>query len=402
MTFEECCKAIDEHLNKSHQTWLLGAGVSKDAGIPLMYPLTDQVEAKLAGTNQTQYRSIRASLDAGAHVENVLNHIVNLIALAEGTRGKTADIGGTAVSVENLRAFHREIQKMIVEIIRWGFFPAQGGQPAREGQRDKPVVTVEHHAKFVRAFFGTRRQHQDSLAPVAFFTTNYDTLLEDALALSRVYYLDGFTGGSLAFWNPDRDRAAYRKVFDRAESTRAKLYKLHGSIDWFEDRQDIVVRLRDSCAYPPRDDGNFVIYPASTKYAAVRREPFLTAFTAFREAMSITTQGLIAVCGYSFGDEHITEEIERALQRRDNELTLVVFAHQRDGDMDSCQNFPPRLAALLGSDQKPWSKRVFVCGSRGFYHGSLANQCPAASATTHPWWTFAGVTQLLLEGRSGT
>jgi hypothetical protein len=116
--------------------------------------------------------------------------------------------------------------------------------------------------------------------------------------------------------------------------------------------------------------------------------------------MSITSQGLIAVCGYSFGDEHITEEIERAMQRRDNELTLVVFAHQRDNDLDAYQNLPPRLAALLGGEEKPWSKRVFVCGSRGFYHGDLTNHCPADSSKTYPWWTFAGVIQLLMEGRA--
>lgn len=34
---------FEKHLNSPKQTWLLGAGVSYPANIPLMYPLTDRV-----------------------------------------------------------------------------------------------------------------------------------------------------------------------------------------------------------------------------------------------------------------------------------------------------------------------------------------------------------------------
>ena len=50
--------------------------------------------------------------------------------------------------------------------------------------------------------------------------------------------------------------------------------------------------------------------------------------------------------------------------------------------------------------QKPMvTSGVFVCGSRGFYHGDLTNHCPAANEQPHPWWSFRGVTQLLRDGR---
>ena len=181
---------------------------------------------------------------------------------------------------------------------------------------------------------------------------------------------------------------------------RAKIYKLHGSIDWFEDKFDVVVRLRENCLYPPTSTGNLLIYPASTKYSIARREPFLSAFSALRDALSITNQGLIAVCGYSFGDDHITDEIERALMNRGNELTLLAFAHQRDmANSTSLKTYRPVwLACSAGPDQE-WSKRVFVCGSRGFYHGTLANQCPVEAGQAHAWWSFRGVTQLLRDGQ---
>jgi hypothetical protein len=334
-----------------------------------------------------------------AHVETVLTHVVNLIAVAEVTVQQSVDVAGSSKTVADLKTLHRKVQEGIRDVIRWGYIPAEEAMPAKVGDRMNPIVSVEHHDDFVRAFFAVRRQHQDSFAPIAFFTTNYDTLLEDALALRRVQYLDGFNGGSLAFWNPDSHQGAYRKPFERVDQVRAKIYKLHGSIDWFEDKHDIVVRLRENCLYPPTNTGNLVIYPASTKYAIARREPFLSASSAFRDALRITNQGLIAVCGYSFSDDHITDEIERALMNRGNELTLVAFAHQRSGDFDEHQNLPPRLARLLAGAEQDWSKRVFVCGSRGFYHGDLTNHCPAANEQPHPWWSFRGVTQLLRDGR---
>jgi hypothetical protein len=52
-------KQIDELLNLPQQMWLLGAGISKDAGIPLMYPLTDRVEAILKGDDKLVFEAIR-------------------------------------------------------------------------------------------------------------------------------------------------------------------------------------------------------------------------------------------------------------------------------------------------------------------------------------------------------
>ena len=200
MTPVECCKAIDEHLNKSHQIWLMGAGISKESGIPLMHPLTDRVQASLVEPDRTTFQTLRALLDPKAHVEMVLTHVVNLIAVAEVTVNKDVAVGDALKTADELRALHRKIQEAIKQVIRWGYVAAEGGgAPERIGTPSEPIVSVERHDAFARAFFGVRRRHQDSFAPVAFFTTNYDTLLEDALALTRVQYLDGFNGGSLAF-----------------------------------------------------------------------------------------------------------------------------------------------------------------------------------------------------------
>src|SRR3546814_19123053 len=71
-------------------------------------------------------------------------------------------------------------------------------------------------------------------SPIHFFTTNYDTLLEDALALGCYRYWDGFTGGAVAFREQQFGRAA------PSDGLRAKVMKLHGAIEWILDRKSVV------------------------------------------------------------------------------------------------------------------------------------------------------------------
>ena len=42
--FEGHLESLKQHiLDASRQNWLLGAGISRDANVPLMYPLTERV-----------------------------------------------------------------------------------------------------------------------------------------------------------------------------------------------------------------------------------------------------------------------------------------------------------------------------------------------------------------------
>src|SRR3546814_7767859 len=103
----------------------------------------------------------------------------------------------------------------------------------------------------------------DLRRPIHFFTTNYDTLLEDALALGCYRYWDGFTGGAVAFREQQFGRAA------PSDGLRAKVMKLHGSIDWILGDEGDVWRVRDTDIYPRRN-GSVLIYPHSTKYVALK------------------------------------------------------------------------------------------------------------------------------------
>lgn len=45
-TTKDTLAQLDNLLGASNQSWLFGAGISLDAGIPLMWPLTERVFTK--------------------------------------------------------------------------------------------------------------------------------------------------------------------------------------------------------------------------------------------------------------------------------------------------------------------------------------------------------------------
>jgi hypothetical protein len=392
----QCQRQIDELLSLPRQIWLLGAGVSKDAGIPLMYPLTDRVGAKLEHDDKLFFQTIREELPEGAHVEHVLSHVGDLIAIADRIKNKTVEIGRVHRPLDYLTGLHGKIQRCIRETICWGYIPACGEDSERIGTKDAPIVDIHAHKAFVEALFHSRRAGLERRPPVAFFTTNYDTLLEDALALIRVACNDGFCGGAMAFWDPGKD---FDQPFDVDGRIQARVYKLHGSIDWIADSEDLVVRRREGAGYPDELDTRLLIYPQATKYKVTQRDPFATLFGAFRSALNGSEPSLLAVCGYSFGDEHINEEIERAMKQRENRLTILAFACQDNlRILEPNRGLPTKLAQWLSLESEPWRKRIVVAGSHGIYHGSLENKCPCTETTSHSWWTFQGVTDLLRHG----
>jgi len=395
---------IEELLKSPDQSWLLGAGISCDAGIPLMFPLTERVHTLLKDDGGSPYpelfEKIHGELPDGSHVEHVLSHLGDYIALAERSREKKVVISGDHVELNQLTFLHTRIRDHIRNTIRWGYRAANDGNQAIVGSQKDPIVSVTQHCDFVRALFRHRRANLERRPPIRFFTTNYDTLLEDALALERIPYHDGFCGGAMAFWEP-AGQAFGANVDANVPHIQARVHKLHGSIDWYANEKDVVVRRRDGARYPPEDADRVLIYPQATKYQLTQLDPFAALFAQFRAALNSQGQSLLAICGYSFGDDHINQEIERALRQRNNRLTLLVFAYQPDGKLPAKNhNLPQCLVKWLSDDglEPAQRQRIVVAGRRGVYHGSLENRCPAHASHPHEWWSFSGVTKVLKHG----
>ncbi len=364
--FSTALNDLDDLLTQSGKAFLIGAGCSKCAGLPLTAELTAKSLASplLDVTTKTILTAIEG-LFAGANTANIedyLSELVDLVAIAErrGVRGattNTATLNSVNYTAEQLKDAVEQIKSAIAQVI-------------------DVKVNMDVHWKFVQAVHRPSRPGRTiAIRPVDYLVLNYDTLIESALALDKLCYADGMSGGNSAWW----DTATFE-----AGGLAARVLKLHGSIDWSEIVGDpLPRRIAKGLTLPAGTNQKVLIWPASTKYRETQRDPYAQLVAIARRILHPPsgTQTVLTVCGYSFGDSHINIEIEQALRESGGELTLVVFTFDEE---------PTGELKRLHED-KYVTDQIRIYARRGFFHGTTIEK----SAGDLPWWKFENITRLL-------
>lgn len=153
--------------------------------------------------------------------------------------------------------------------------------------------------------------------PVEIFTTNYDLLLEQALEDQRVPYFDGFVGSDSAFLDLES------MADDHLPARWARLWKIHGSINWWMTEKKKIRRSRDKVK-----GEQLLIYPSHLKYDQSRQMPYLAMIDRLR-AFLRSDQCVLLTCGYSFSDEHINAYIGQGLSGNPNAACLGMVFNDR-------------------------------------------------------------------------
>jgi hypothetical protein len=390
--FDHKLESIKQLLgSQTRQNWLFGAGISCDSKIPLMYPLTKRVEKIINdGEKETEkvvLSLIKADLPDDCHVEHYLSHLGDLLAISERSKTKTACIGGKTYPTDQLKSLYKEIITAIGEIIRYGYVHPDPKKGIKEevGTSERPIVEITRHYEFIEALL-LNQTDLERRFNINFFTTNYDTLLEDSLALHKKIVCDGFLGGSVAFWSGDTALSE-----PSSDTNVYHLYKLHGSIDWHKDDRWGLVRARYGTTYLSSPD-SIMIYPQATKYVETQKDPFASLFLGLRKALTIRQQNTLITCGYSFGDEHINSEIESALRNDRSQTTVIAFVKE-----------VPKNDVVINKTLDSWLRcpkigaRVYVAGELGIYHASTTPLAESAGCE-YRWWRFDGLTQFIKTG----
>ena len=384
---------LDKLLAASNQSWLFGAGISLNAGIPLMRPLTDRVFArakerakeKVEANELKVLECVKSQLPDDSHIEHILSHLIDHRAIADRSMNKEVIFDDVTLSIDDLDALHQQVLTWIAETIRWGYKPSKpDGAPEEIGTLENQIVIIENHSAFVSALFiRSQAGVAERRRAVRLFTTNYDTLLEDALALGGFSYWDGFSGGAVAY-RSHRYGAEEPNPKDYGHVIHAHVIKLHGSIDWHFGEDGRVLRVRDGDLYPKKAS-RVLVYPQSTKYLATQRDPFAAQFDLFRRSLGAREENVLVTCGYSFGDEHINQEIELALQHPENKTTVLAFTRKLNPTLEKWR-------------KKPWGKRIYIISEDGLYIGSDEAYSHPPASEKPDWWTFDGVTKMLNSG----
>lgn len=184
--------------------------------------------------------------------------------------------------------------------------------------RLKLDVTNKHHQDFIRKL--TARKPSE--ARVQLYTTNYDTLFEQAAQKMNYTIIDGFSFSYPRIFNG----ANFNHDIVFREHTRVKqeesfipnviqLFKLHGSIDWEKAGDNIY--QKESTEHP------CIIYPASEKYESSYEQPYFEMMSHLQT--TLRKEGtLLIVAGFGFQDKHIQNAIKEAVFQNPNFHLLIV------------------------------------------------------------------------------
>lgn len=149
--------------------------------------------------------------------------------------------------------------------------------------------------------------------PVEIFTTNYDLLTEQALEELRVPHFDGFVGSYKTFFDPQAMEE------DTITPRWARLWKLHGSINWFIDEKNVVRRGNN-----PSEGQRRLIHPSHLKYDESRRMPYLAMIDRLKTFLK-KPSCVLMICGYSFRDDHINEVLIQGLQGNSSGIIFALL-----------------------------------------------------------------------------
>lgn len=364
LALKDAVQDMRDLLSQHRLAFLLGAGCSYNAGLPLMSTLTEEVAAhKKLGEGAKELLDSVRGLFSGAEsatIEDYMSEIVDLLSIAErrtqrGATKSKVSVGGQERDATVLQAALDAIKNVISLCI---------------GDKD---VDISTHRKFVRAIHGSLQAGKVSRC-VDYFVLNYDTLVEDALGFERVAYCDGFMGAATGWWDPSTFKTGGKS---------ARVFKLHGSIDWCRLADDSLPRrIRSRIKIDPAKS-HVLIYPAATKYQELQRDPFAQVLQRMRRSLcpGEGTEMVLAICGYSFGDSHIDLEIENALYESEGRLTIAAFVStdEPEGKLKEWRTVP----AI--------SEQIRVYAKRGFFHGDRALKHEKDIS----WWRFEILARLL-------
>jgi len=145
--------------------------------------------------------------------------------------------------------------------------------------------------------------------------------------------------------------------YEELPSRWVRLWKLHGSVNWWVDTDGNVFRGVS------KNNDKQMIYPSHLKYLQSRRMPYLAMQDRLSNFLS-TGQSVLITNGYSFVDQHLNEIITQRLSANPRSVCFGLL-------YDDIEKYPEALdcaqkttnlhllskdAAFFAGEQKSWEE----------------------------------------------
>jgi hypothetical protein len=209
-----------------------------------------------------------------------------------------------------------------------------------------------------KSFLKRLLSRESKLAKPNIFTLNYDLLFEMTAEKLGIFVNNGFTGFHERAFYPSAYQVDYHiKNPDGAKriNKSINLYKLHGSLSWYEDAnkppygigERQVIPKDGLIEYSDIKEGT-IIYPVQSKKKHSLDLPYSEMLRQFVEALNRHNSVLI-IMGYSFLDDHINDIIANAIANPD--FNLLIFSYEEE-PQNNKSNFLKQLYADAKNDTR--------------------------------------------------
>src|SRR5690625_2554180 len=173
--------------------------------------------------------------------------------------------------------------------------------------------SLNNHAMFPLSRL-IQHMFKSSLKIISIVTTNYDRLAEYACDQAGIHHYTGFTHGFF------RRLAA---PIESRSTRRVNIWKVHGSLDWFQSSLEDTVALSSIEGIPEIYEPQ-IVTPGTQKYHKTHLEPFRSIINNADAAMDAA--GSYLCVGYGFNDEHIQTKLMAKCQRQSTPVTIVTYS----------------------------------------------------------------------------
>jgi hypothetical protein len=146
---------------------------------------------------------------------------------------------------------------------------------------------------------------------VSIVTTNYDRIAEYCASIAEAFICTGYAQNHIGHFSNDIHTNALSNI--KGYSGQVNIWKVHGSLDWFETPSKENVHLPLSSNIP-QNYRPLIVTPGLSKYAETHNEPYRTIFTQADSEIQ-NANGFLCI-GYGFNDIHVQPKLIQQIKTK--------------------------------------------------------------------------------------
>lgn len=261
------------------------------SNIPDPTELKDTVNKVLSETNADNTKDFE--------LENFISTLNKILNLAD-KQGELFNSTKNPHYIEQVEKTRDLIQQQISKLVRYKAYPFDAGKESFQ------------HLSIMKLLMSKLDKDDSKLEVV---TTNYDKVIEKAAEKGKITVFDGFGFDSHPVfddswfdWNLSKKSQDSNTNEVEYKPNVIDLLKIHGSIDWFREKKEIVKKVNGKNVKK-----QVMIFPSSDKYKQSYDKPYFELMSHFQNILR-KPNTLLLTSGFSFSDDHISRMIIDAVK----------------------------------------------------------------------------------------